>query len=241
MRVERFVPNILTSLNLVCGFLAIALSSIRPIEEVAFYIIFATLFDFADGFAARLLNAQSELGKQLDSLADIVSFGVAPAVLILHSLIFKNAYALEGEVYFYTSIGCCVLIPVFSALRLARFNSDTRQKNHFIGLPTPANALFLICIPFLPTHPTYGYLIDYFLINNFGITLVCALSCILLVAPISLISMKIDLNRLQDYPMHIVLLICTAVCIPAIGTLSAPVLLVVYLVVSQVHFRYFQR
>jgi len=134
------VPNIITCLNLFAG----CLSCIMTLEYNNYFgaflfIILAAIFDFLDGFSARLLKAFSPIGGQLDSLADLVSFGLAPAFMIF---LFLNT-ASTGT-FFETSFlpYTAFLIPVFSALRLAKFNIDTRQKSSFLGLPVPANALF---------------------------------------------------------------------------------------------------
>lgn len=132
----KIIPSIITSLNLFCGFLAILINDpiISPI-----LILCATFFDVFDGMAARALNAVSPIGKELDSLADLVSFGVAPAYLYYN-------YILEPG---YAYMAIAALIPVFSAVRLAIFNIDTEQSTIFKGLPTPANAVLFLSIPYI--------------------------------------------------------------------------------------------
>lgn len=143
--IRRNIPNSITCLNILSGCVAIAFA-FRPLEILnglpgwewaAIAIGIAAVADFFDGFSARLLKAYSELGKQLDSLSDLVSFGVAPAMLVMNLLRCNPA------------IPCwlpwiALMIPVCGALRLARFNIDTRQTDGFIGLPIPANAIFWI-------------------------------------------------------------------------------------------------
>ena len=139
----RHIPNTLTCISLLFGFYA-AISGITGNYFCAMSaILLAAVFDFADGFAARLLKAGSAMGKELDSLADVISFGVAPGMMLFHFL-----DELSGNLSWHDSIACkCLLltsfaIPVFSALRLAKFNIDERQKTSFIGLPVPAHAIF---------------------------------------------------------------------------------------------------
>jgi CDP-diacylglycerol---serine O-phosphatidyltransferase len=136
--IRKHIPNAITCLNLASGCVAIVFAFQGAYMTAALLIALAAVFDFLDGFAARLLKAYSPLGKELDSLADEVSFGVAPGVMIFN-FISDMAIATDSSVYL-AYFG--LLIPVFSALRLANFNLDERQSTSFIGLPTPANALF---------------------------------------------------------------------------------------------------
>lgn len=140
------IPNFVTSLNILSGLIAIyfAFSSGEHFgcmdgwQIACIAIGCAAIFDFFDGFLARLLGAYSELGKQLDSLSDLVSFGVAPAMLLLNVLLSLN----HSGWAFWPMIA--LIIPIMGALRLARFNIDPRQSTEFIGLPIPANAIFWI-------------------------------------------------------------------------------------------------
>jgi len=132
------IPNLITSLNLATGCIAIVFAFEGNLTVAALLILLAAGFDFLDGLAARLLNAFSPLGKELDSLADIVSFGVAPGMITYRFLVDR---CLEID-YPMWPAWFSLLIPVCSALRLARFNLDERQQSVFIGLPSPANALF---------------------------------------------------------------------------------------------------
>lgn len=139
--ITRHIPNTLTCLNLFSGCIACVMAFEARYDAALLFIIISAVFDFFDGLAARALNAHSVIGKDLDSLADDVSFGAAPAFIVF-SLFKEMNYPtyLEGIAHLlpYTAF----LIAVFSALRLAKFNNDTRQTTSFIGLPVPANALF---------------------------------------------------------------------------------------------------
>lgn len=138
------VPNVITCLNLLSGCMAI-IAALRGNFELAFYYVIAgAVFDFLDGLAARLTKSYSAVGVQLDSLADMITFGVAPAVVMFSILETTNS----GSIYNYLML----LIAVFAALRLAKFNVDTRQHDTFIGLPTPANALFFASIGWIFSH-----------------------------------------------------------------------------------------
>ena len=147
MKLRSAVPNTITSLNLVCGAVAVTFA-FRGFEIWAIYLVLAAaLFDFLDGFAARLLNAYSPMGKELDSLADLISFGMVPAVLVLKR--YENYFGAETSVEltapFFLSL-IPLIIALFSGLRLAKFNVDTRQSSSFIGLPTPANAILIVSL-----------------------------------------------------------------------------------------------
>lgn len=141
---RRQIPNFLTLLNLFSGSIAIVMAFQGDFKGVVIWIAIAALFDFLDGLAARLLKAYSSLGKELDSLADVVSFGVAPASAVF--ILIRDWSLIPGYLEFLQPWlpYMAFLIPVFSAYRLAKFNIDERQTNSFIGLPTPANALFWI-------------------------------------------------------------------------------------------------
>ncbi len=142
---KKHIPNTLTLCNLICGCIA-AYLALQPEPQYAtafYFIIGGAVFDFFDGFAARLLHVSSPLGKELDSLADDITFGLAPAALVFAMLRQTvPAIVLEGHWAATALPFTAFLIAAFSALRLAKFNLDERQATSFIGLPTPANALF---------------------------------------------------------------------------------------------------
>ena len=190
-KVKKHIPNALTSLNLFFGCLAIISSLEGDLKQAAWFIATAAILDFFDGFIARLLNAYSEIGKQLDSLADVVSFGVAPGMIfysISHDyLAFGSNFPQFVPLVVFLSY-TPFLIPIFSAIRLAKFNIDTRQSDSFIGVPTPANALFICSIPFVlesgPDFATNLFSSSYFLL------LFPFISAYLLVAELPLFALK---------------------------------------------------
>lgn len=145
--IVKQIPNLLTLSNLLCGCLAIKFAFEWNLVMSAYLVGLAAIFDFLDGFAARLLKVSGEMGKQLDSLADMVSFGLVPGIMAFQLLkisLFTDVVYHEGDVYhIIDSLAyLAFMIPIFSAYRLAKFNIDTRQTDQFIGLPTPANAIF---------------------------------------------------------------------------------------------------
>lgn len=137
---RKFIPNLLTISNLICGCIALYMVFNDQPLEASYLIALAGVFDFFDGAAARWLSVTSEIGKQLDSLADLVSFGLVPGSLIFH-LIENSSLRTFSFI--------ALLIPICSAYRLAKFNIDERQQYHFIGLPTPANSLFFGSFPLI--------------------------------------------------------------------------------------------
>ena len=137
---KKIIPHAITSANLLCGCLAITQIAEGNLIFASLLVLLGAFFDFFDGLAARALNVGSELGAQLDSLADMVTFGVVPAYLA-----FEWLNQLDYSILNYSAF----LIAIFSAIRLAKFNTDKRQSTFFIGVPTPANALFWISIPLI--------------------------------------------------------------------------------------------
>lgn len=155
-KIKAFIPHLFTLGNLFCGCLGIIYAFAWKLDWAAYMVFLAAFLDFFDGFFARILKVPSELGKQLDSLADMVSFGVVPGVVMYQYLKALNSGTVgltEGEVYFFSGVdwlaAVALMIPLFSCYRLAKFNLDTRQSHGFIGLPTPANAIFFVSLMLL--------------------------------------------------------------------------------------------
>jgi len=147
-----FIPNTITSLNLLCGAIAIVLAIQGEVKIAGILILLASVFDFFDGFVARKIGAMSEFGKQLDSMADLVSFGMAPTAIMYELLRFS--LKLYGGFNNQTTINMLLLsisfiIVIMSAIRLAKFNISENQKNSFLGLPTPAFAIFIASLPLI--------------------------------------------------------------------------------------------
>jgi len=179
----RFIPNLITSANLFCGCLAVVFAFDGKLDIALYFVLFAAILDFLDGFAARLLKAYSAIGKELDSLADLISFGMAPATML---------YVASEDIWNMPLFKYLpFLIVVFSALRLAKFNIDTRQETDFIGLPTPANAIFFI---------SFANLIYYseLIINQVLIGMITLFFSLMLVSEIKVFSLKkLSANKLK--------------------------------------------
>lgn len=193
--IKKHIPNFITCLNLFSGCVAVLLAFKGNYEGAFIAILASAVFDFFDGFAARLLKAYSPMGKELDSLADAISFGMAPGAIVFSLL--SQTMICEWLPY----IG--FLIPVFSGLRLAKFNIDDRQTSSFIGLPVPANAIFWagLVFSFAP-----------FLLNNVWLlSILIGLFCYFLVSEIPMFSLKFkNLAWKENQLQYIFLIVCIA-------------------------------
>lgn len=184
---KKHLPNLLTLANLFCGCVALVLLLQGPYyEKVALLIFAALIFDFFDGFLARLLKKTSQLGGQLDSLADLISFGLVPSVIAFN---FLERSTLNHPFFSWCKWSAFAMV-LCSAWRLANFNLDKTQKLNFKGLPTPANALFFIGISIL-NPKNVGYNLWNFVLNSPALLLlVLCLSCMLLICKFPMLSLK---------------------------------------------------
>ena len=223
---KNHVPNALTSFNLLFGCLSIIASLVNNnLELAAYFIGAAAILDFFDGFVARALNAGSEIGKQLDSLADCVSFGVAPGFIfykITNIPIDFNHFDIHSYLSF--------LIPIFSAIRLAKFNIDTRQTDSFIGVPTPANSLFIAALPFVIEQNSFG-LASVFQ-NIWFLVFFPILSAYLLVAEIPLFALKFKSFAWQANQLRYIFLLCCLISLFAFGFLGINISIILYILFS---------
>lgn len=214
----RHIPNALTSGNLLSGCLGlISLSGNYPVEP-AYFIWMACIFDFFDGFAARLLKVSSPIGKEFDSLADMVSFGVLPSLAMYHWI---DSSAEAGWLAYVS-----LMIAVFSALRLARFNVDTRQTDLFIGVPTPANAIFITSLVFLPDSVRSIVLTTPVLT---GITIIFSL---LMVSPIELFSLKFKNFSWANNKLRFTFLAVSVFLLLALNAGALPIIIILYILIS---------
>lgn len=227
---KKHIPNFITSLNLLAGCVGIGFLYRSDVTMAAWCIGVAAIFDFLDGMIARLLNVKSAVGKDLDSLADVVSFGVLPGFIMFTLL--ENCF-IDNEGWVSNIPFVSFLIPVFSALRLAKFNHDHRQTENFIGLPTPANALFIGSIPLLLAYPSelIPLISNIFANPGFLIMLIFLLS-FLLVSPIPLFSLKFkDLSWAKNSFQYI-LLFLSFVLILLLNYTALPFIIFLYILLS---------
>lgn len=214
----RHLPNFLTCCNLLCGCFGIVFLLEDRGIQAAYFVWAAGLFDFFDGFAARLLKVASPIGKELDSLADVVSFGVLPA-LVMYKLI---GHATDSLALPYIGFS----IAAFSALRLAIFNVDTRQSDSFIGLNTPANSIFITALPLLsPTIQSWLFQ-DYILV---AITLIFSM---LLVSPIHFFAFKFKNFRWADNKIRFTFLVLAVLLLVLLQFNAIPLIILLYIALS---------
>ena len=218
------IPNSITCLNLLSGCFACIFAFQGQYDWVALCIGLSALFDFLDGMAARLLHAYSPLGKELDSLADLISFGLAPGLMVMHLMAYNSTFHGMAEYQSWWALSA-LLIPVFSALRLAKFNIDTRQTTSFIGLPVPANALFWIGICQAVLHmasPVCGYAI---------VALVIIFS-LLLVSEIPMFSLKFKNLKWKENYLRYLIIAVAAICLISLGLAGLAATIGLYIVLS---------
>jgi CDP-diacylglycerol---serine O-phosphatidyltransferase len=221
---KNHIPNFITCLNLFAGCVAILLAFKGDHENAFIAIMLSAVFDFFDGFASRLLKAYSDMGKELDSLADVISFGMAPGAIVF-SLLSKTT-SCEWLPYL------AFLIPIFSGLRLAKFNVDNRQTTSFIGLPVPANAIFWAGMVFS---------FSTFLQDNVWLSLILiGLFCYFLISEIPMFSLKFkNLTWKDNQTQFSFLIICAIILI--IFRLNAFPLLVAWYILLSVGISFFKK
>ncbi len=219
--IRKHIPNFITCLNVISGSLAVLFAAKGDLTLSVILIIAAAIFDFLDGMAARVLKAYSPMGKELDSLADMISFGLAPGMLMMvmmeYSLFGINVRAESFSALSFREMSCLLitlLIPVFSALRLAKFNIDTRQTDSFIGLPTPANALFISALALIAIHGKYDVL-DGFLMQPVVLVVITVLMSFLLVSELPMFSLKLKNLSWKDNKVRFIYLTISAALILA--------------------------
>ncbi len=223
---KKHIPNALTSFNLLFGCLSIIASLVNNnLELAAYFIGAAAILDFFDGFIARALKVSSEIGKQLDSLADCISFGVAPGFIF---------YGITGTPIDFNHFNALAyipfLIPVFSAIRLAKFNIDTRQSESFIGVPTPANSLFIAAIPFVINQNPFG--LGQLFESTIFLYAFPFISAYLLVAEIPLFALKFKSFAWNQNQLRYVFLLCSLISLFAFGYLGVNISIVLYVLFS---------
>lgn len=267
--VRRAIPNLITAGNLLCGVIAIILILNGRIDTAPFFILFAAILDFLDGFAARMLKVQNELGKQLDSLADMVTFGVVPGIMMFQLIMVKvqSAHFLRGfyplEVensYQWSSIAlknlscfmeidliympglskflplAALAIPFFALFRLAKFNIDEKQKDGFIGLPTPAATIFVVGLSLLIANSynqtAFGSWPTYFLFNPYLLVVFSLVIGVSMVLPIQLFSLKFSTFGWKGNEIRYVFLTISAVMLATLFCWGIPITILLYTVIS---------
>ncbi len=220
------IPNLLTLSNLACGLIALLAIFNENYVLAAWLMVASLIFDFLDGMMARLLKVNSDLGVQLDSLADLVSFGLNPGFLMFH-IIQDGSFLNDNYWLSYTALS----IPLLSAWRLAVFNIDQRQTSHFIGLPTPANAIMIFAIALFPEYAFHPG-IEAFLARPLVLSFISLATAVLLVAPLPLISLKVKSFSWQQNKARYILLLAILTSLLIFGMTAVVFVIPLYIVVS---------
>lgn len=234
MRLVNQIPNYITLANLFAGTVAAIFAVEGDFKTAAIFVLIGIIFDFFDGFIARLLNVSGELGKQLDSLADMVTSGVVPGIIMLKliqsNLVVENS--LEIKTYQILDVPLIGLILTLAACyRLASFNLDTRQTDSFIGLPTPAMCLFVISLPLIRMHSEVEFVNDLISNNYFLIALTGVLS-FLMNADLHLFSLKFKEYSLKNNYIKYIFIIASVLLIFTLNFLAIPLIILLYIFLS---------
>jgi CDP-diacylglycerol---serine O-phosphatidyltransferase len=214
----RHLPNILTCCNLISGCLGILFLLEGRGIPAAYFVWISCLFDFFDGFAARWLKVSSPIGKELDSLADVVSFGVLPS-FVMYKLLDNNTLVTYLPYIAF-------MIAAFSALRLAIFNVDETQTDSFRGLNTPANTLFISALPLLPASITQWLFQDWLLV------LITVVFSLLLVSRIEIFALKFKNFSWADNQLRFIFLALAALLIVVFQISAIPLIILLYIALS---------
>ena len=234
MGLVKQIPNFITLGNLLSGTVAVIFAVEGDYKTAALLVCIGIVFDFFDGFVARLLNVSGELGKQLDSLADMVTSGVVPGI-IMYKLLEDNLIDTPNimdsamQVLDVPLIG--LILTLAAGFRLAKFNIDTRQTDSFIGLPTPAMSLFIVSLPLILQYTEIDFVKSLLKNNYFLIGITCVLSY-LMNAELYLFSLKFKEYSLKNNIVKYVFLLSSVVLITTIQILSIPIIIILYVLLS---------
>ena len=229
---KQHIPNFITLLNLFCGCIAIFFTINGAFEEAAVFFFLGVVFDFLDGFVARILKVQSELGVQLDSLADMVTSGVLPGVVMFKLLNMAldtdwSAGSSWNTISFEPLALIGFIITLASGYRLAKFNIDENQVSSFIGLPTPANALVIVSLPLILMYQNNPVL-ESIILNVWFLVGLTLLSAYLLNSKIALFALKFKTWSFADNAIRYIFLIISLVLLATLKYLAVPAIILLY-------------
>ena len=225
---KSYIPHFITLLNLFSGCVAVIFALEGNMKLTALFVCLGIFFDFFDGLLARKLNVASELGVQLDSLADMVTSGLVPGLVLFHLL--GLAPQLSWETYnLLPYFG--LLVTLASAFRLAKFNISTNQSDAFIGLPTPANTLLIISLPLILEYQ-HSDAINATILNPWFLIVLTLVSCYLLNAPIKLIALKFKTWNFKDNASRYILIILSLVLLAIFQFAGIPLVIIAYILLS---------
>ena len=230
MNIKKHIPNLITLLNLFSGCIALVFALNKDFDLAFYFVCLGIFLDFFDGFFARLFKVSSPLGLQLDSLADMVTSGVVPGVVMYQMIANSSAFpTMNSDVVFYPFLG--FIITLGSCYRLANFNIDTRQTDSFIGLPTPANALFILSLPLVLKYSDSIIILEV-LTNHWLLMVITLFSAYILNAEIPLFSLKIKKFNITDNVLQIVFLSLSLLFLLFFEYLGIPMVIIFYVLLS---------
>jgi CDP-diacylglycerol--serine O-phosphatidyltransferase len=233
MTIQKHIPNAITLMNLFCGCIAVVFALNNDFEMAFYWVSLGIFLDFFDGFFARLFQVSSPLGLQLDSLADMVTSGVVPGIVMYQLMGSSSSFPQWGwSMEPWPFLG--FLITLGSCYRLANFNIDTRQTDSFIGLPTPANALFILSLPLVLQHSDSMLVLE-LLTNPWVLVLITLLSVYMLNAEIPLFSLKIKKFSWKGNALQIGFLISSLLLLVFFQYAGIPLVIVFYVLLSVGH------
>ncbi len=237
MNIKDHIPNTLTLTNMLAGILSIYMAMKGDLVTASYLIFIAAVFDFLDGFAARLLNAYSEIGAQLDSLADLVSFGLAPGFILFNMINISHGQPgnTASSTTFMPFLG--FIIPLFAALRLAKFNIDDKQQNSFLGIPTPAVAILIASYPLIKSYLYHDRGLYYMIVTNtYFLTATAFAMSFLMVVPLPMFAFKFKNYGWRDNKVKYVFLAFSLILILIFKSVAIPVIIAFYLLLSLVFY-----
>jgi CDP-diacylglycerol--serine O-phosphatidyltransferase len=238
MNIKKHIPNIITLLNLFCGCIALVFAFHRYYEMAFYFVCLGIFLDFFDGFFARLFKVSSPLGLQLDSLADMVTSGVVPGLVMYQLMINTSTAMSESYMQIFPYVG--FIITLGSCYRLANFNIDTRQTDSFIGLPTPANALFILSLPLVLKYSDSLLLLE-ILTDQWVLLVITLLSAYILNAEIPLFSLKIKKFSFKDNALQIIFLLLSILLLVFFQYLGIPLVIIFYVLLSVVNNKWLKK
>ncbi|UUV22855.1 CDP-alcohol phosphatidyltransferase family protein [Paenimyroides aestuarii] len=233
---KKHIPNAITLLNLLSGLIALVYAFDDNLQMAFFWVCLGIFFDFWDGFAARVLKVASPLGVQLDSLADMVTSGVVPGVVMYQMLAHiqqnNTAYMVTNDTFYMKLVPFIgFVITLGACMRLAKFNIDVRQTNSFIGLPTPANALFILSIPLILNTTISDFVFNFFS-NPYVLVVISFLSAFIMNAELPLFSLKTKNKNLSDNKLIFLFLGICALLLLFFRFEAIPLIIVFYIILS---------
>ncbi|CAL2064346.1 CDP-alcohol phosphatidyltransferase family protein [Tenacibaculum sp. 190524A05c] len=244
MNIKKHIPNIITLSNLLCGTIATIYAVRGDFYTTAIFVGIGIVFDFFDGFVARLLQVQGEFGKQLDSLADMVTSGVVPGIVMVQFMLSSTLYNQLGvsswdaaldmglnidNWFSYEVLG--LLLTLFAGYRLAKFNIDERQSDSFIGLPTPAMNLFVLSLPLISEYTT-NVLIQDIIHNKYVLIVITILLSVLMVSEVKLFSLKFKNYAFNKNIFKYTFLLLSIALLITLKFVAIPVIILLYILLS---------